>query len=219
MRSIVYVLIGAAALAGCTTTATNHTGTTLTPPAAVAAPPSATSSGGQPITMGVGAEDVARLDALLAQTRELLLLAPDVARVKWNARQAVANPRAEGAMIEAATRQAAKYKADSGLFHDYFSAQVEASKYVQSQMIDQWRAAKAPKTLTLTRSPAQIQAASDAVTPKVMQALADAAPVLKIPGARGVLETRAKEIMPTKSALSDPTRAIAIRPLLERAAP
>lgn len=218
MRRIVYLLIGAAALAGCTTTATTHNSTAPATSAVTAAPPSATSSGGQPITMGVGAEDIARLDALLTQTRELLLLAPDVARIKWNARQAVANPRAEAAMIDGATRQAAKYKADAGLFHDYFSAQVEASKYVQSQMIEQWRAAKAPK-VTLTRSPAQIQAASDAVTPKVMQALADAAPVLKIPGARAVLETRAKEIMPTKSALSDPTRAIAIRPLLERAAP
>lgn len=219
MRRIVYVLIGAAALAGCTTTATNHTGATPTPPATIAAPPTATSSGGQPITMGVGTEDIARLDALLTQTRELLLLAPDVARLKWNARQPVANARAEAAMIDGATKQAVKYKADAGLFHDYFSAQVEASKFVQSTMIEQWRAAKAPKTITLTRSAAQIQAASDAVTPKVMQALADAAPVLKIPGARGVLETRAKEIMPTKSALSDPTRAIAIRPLLERAAP
>lgn len=219
MKRFALVLICAAALAGCATTHTTTTPGGDAPSNVLAAPPTASSSTGQPITMGVGAEDIARLDTLLAQTRELALLAPDVARVKWNTRQPVANARAENAMVAAAAREAAKYKADPGLFRDFFSAQIEAAKFVQTKMIEQWREAKAPKTMTLTRSPAQIQAASDAITPKLMQALADAAPVLKIPGARAVLETRAKEILPTKSALSDPTREIAIRPLLERAAP
>lgn len=219
MKRLTIAAMCAWVLSACTTTAITSTGTGTVPSSVTPAPPTATSSTGQPITMGVGAEDIARLDVLLTQTRELLLLAPDVARIKWDTRQPVDNRRAEAAIVDNAAREATKYKSDPGLFRDYFSAQVNASKYVQTQLIEQWRAAKAPKAMTLTRSVAQVQTASDTITPKVMQALADAAPVLKIPGARAVLETRAKEIMPTKSALSDPTRAIAIQPLLERAAP
>lgn len=192
--------------------------TTATPPSG-SAPPGAISSTGTPITLGIAPEDVARIDALLTQTRDLLLLAPDVARIQWNAKRPVENRKSDAAIVDHAASEAPKYKADPGLFRDYFLALVEASRFVRIELTKQWKTANAPATMTLTRSVAQVQGASDAITPTLMQALADVAPVLKIPGARGVVETRAKDIMPTKSALSDPTRAIAVRPLLERAAP
>lgn len=192
--------------------------TTATPPSATT-PTGTVSSTGAPITLGIAPEDTARIDALLTQTRDLLLLAPDVARIQWNAKRLADNRKSDAAIVDHAAGEAARYKADPGLFRDYFQALVEASRYVRTELTKQWKAAHAPATMTLTRSVAQVQSASDTITPALMQALADAAPVLKIPGARNVVETRAREIMPTKSALSDPTRAMAIRPLLERAAP
>jgi chorismate mutase len=165
----------------------------------------------------ITASQGAHIDALLTQTRELLLLAPDVARIRWNAKQMPEDAAAEQAIVNAAVAQATQLNSDPELFRAFFKAQLEASKFVQSEMHKQWREARLGN-ITLMRTPAQVQAASDDITPRLLQALAKAAPALKAIGVRSLIETRAAEIMPTRSALSDPTRAIAIRPLLERAA-
>lgn len=207
MKRNAFALVATLVLGACATTPIQ------TPP------DGSKTSTGAPITLAISTGEVARIDALLIQTRDLLLLAPDVARIKWNAKSmAVENRKAEAALVDNAAREATRLRADPGLFRDFFLAQIEASKFVQTGLFKQWRATNTP-AMTLTRSVAQVQSASDTITPALMQALADVAPVLKIPGARAVVEARAQEIMPTRSSLSDPTRAIAIRPLLERAAP
>lgn len=164
------------------------------------------------------AEQIARIDALLLQTRELLLLAPDVARIKWNAKIPVVNKAAEAELVNGAALQAPRYKADPRLFKDFFQAQVDASRFVQTELHRQWREQNVPPVLTLTRSAAQIQVASDTVTPKLMAALAAIGPTLAMPGAKSTIEMRANELLPTRSSLSDPTRRISIAPLLARAA-
>ncbi|WP_028310257.1 hypothetical protein [Derxia gummosa] len=190
--------------------------TTPAPPAAAAGTTPARPLPPAPIT----ADQLAKLDNLLLLTRDLLNLAPDVARIRWNAAQG--KPVAPGADIDAArgdaaARLARDFNADPDLVRDYFRAQSEASRYVQSALWAQWTRAGTPPTMTLIRGDAQVQAVSDRITPKLMRALADAAPALRAIGAKNAIAAHAKDKLPTRSALSDPTRAIAIRPLLDRA--
>lgn len=171
-----------------------------------------------PATVGLTDTQQAAIDRLLTATRDLALLSLDVARIKWNAKQPVDNPRAETNLLQGVGAEAKRLHADPALFRDYFQAQIDASKFVQFELFRQWREAKVPM-VTLTQSPAQVQAASDQHTATLLSALADVAPSLKAAGARSYIENRARELLPTRSALSDPTREIAIAPLLARAAP
>ncbi|CAN5449420.1 hypothetical protein BH09PSE6_BH09PSE6_22660 [soil metagenome] len=172
---------------------------------------------GTPAAPPIATRQAAALDTLLINTRDLLLLAPDVARIRWNAKQTDLGTEGDQRIADEAVAQAAQYKADPTLFRDYLQAQSAASRYVQNALFKQWRDAGVGQ-LTLTRTPAQVQAASDSLSPQLLASLAAAAPVLKTPGIRPLIESRAQELLPTRSALSDPTRALAIRPLLDRAA-
>jgi hypothetical protein len=71
--------------------------------------------------------------------------------------------------------------------------------------------------MTLTRTPAQLQAAATELTPRLLAALSQMPAVLKKKGAATQIQLRALDIMPNRSALSEPTRNIAIAPLLSRA--
>ncbi|CAN5153189.1 hypothetical protein BH10PSE17_BH10PSE17_12190 [soil metagenome] len=179
--------------------------------------PEPSSSEGTQTAAPIPTRQAAALDALLINTRDLLLLAPDVARIRWNAKQTDLGSDGDQRVIDEAVAQAAQYKADPALFRDYMQAQFAASRYVQNALFKQWRDAGVGQ-LTLTRTPAQIQTASDSLSPQMLSTLAAAAPVLKTPGIRAFIESRAQELLPTRSALSDPTRALAIKPLLDRAA-
>lgn len=164
-------------------------------------------------------DNLAKIDAVLDPMRELLRLAPDVARVKWNEKRPVANRATDTALVEAAAQQAPRYGGDPALYRAVFRALVEASNYAQGELIKQWADQKRPPTQTLTRTPVQIQAVSDEVSPRLLKALAEVTPVLALPGARAAIEARAKEFMPSSSsALAEPTRNMAIAPLLARAA-
>ncbi|WP_085314519.1 chorismate mutase family protein [Derxia lacustris] len=234
MRSrVVFTGLFALTLAGCAAPSIPGHGAAPAPaapsaptpsaaPAPVASPAPPAAVPPRPVAPApINGAQLIRLDDLLGLTRELLNLAPDVARIRWNASQgkpATAGADLDAARGEAAARLAASYNADPELFRDYFRAQSEASRFVQGELFAQWKRAGAPPTMTLTRSEAQVQATSDKLTPRLMRALADAAPGLRAGGARAAVAAHAKTRLPTRSALSDPTRAIAIKPLLDRAA-
>lgn len=171
-----------------------------------------------PVQAGLTESQQGAIDRLLTATRDLALLSLDVARIKWNAKQPVDNSRAEASLLQGVAAEAKRLQSDPSLFREYFQAQIDASKFVQFELFRQWREAKVP-SVTLTQTPAQVQAASDTHTAALLAALAEVGPSLKAMGARPYIETRARELLPTRSALSDPTREIAIAPLLARAAP
>lgn len=175
-------------------------------------------------THGSGAQtgwtenDMNKINMVLTLTRELLLLAPDVARVSWNNKSVLQDRANDMKRLQALEQAAARYKTDPVLVRDYFQGLIEADRYVQTELHKQWRAQGVPATITLTRTAAQLQAASEDLTPKLLAALAQVLPVLSKPGATAQIQMRALEILPKRSALSEPTRELALAPLLARAA-
>ncbi|HEU4622160.1 MAG TPA: hypothetical protein VFS42_08035 [Burkholderiaceae bacterium] len=163
-------------------------------------------------------DQVARIDALLLLERDLLRLAPDIARIRWNDKAPIGNRDDDDARTAAAMKLAVRYQIDPVFVRDVFTALTQASNFAQSELHKQWREQRRPPLLTLTRTPAQVQSIMDGLVPRIVQALANAGPALRTPGAYAMIEARAAEAMPSVSALAEPTRRRAIKPLLDRAA-
>ena len=162
-------------------------------------------------------QDLEKIDAALNLTRDLLLLAPDVARVSWNQKIDLGDPSEDQARLKNISQAAALYKADTAFMTEYFQTLIKADHYVQTELHKQWRAQGVPPTMTLTRTPAQLQNASAELLPKLLAALAALPPVLEKTGAANSVRSRALELLPNRSALSEATREMAIAPLLKRA--
>jgi chorismate mutase len=165
----------------------------------------------------IGEADIVKINTLLTLTRELLLLAADVARVNWNNKAALDNKAQDAQQLKALEQAALRYQADVELVRDYFQGLIEADRFVQTELHKQWRSQGAPRTMTLTRTPAQLQATASEIKPKLLAALSQMPAVLKKKGAATQIQVRALEIFPNRSALSEPTRNMAIAPLLSRA--
>jgi chorismate mutase len=161
--------------------------------------------------------DIAKINTVLSLTRELLLLAPDVARVNWNNKVSPENKTQEAQQLKSLEQAAVRYQTDVELVRAYFQALIEADRFVQTELHKQWRSQGVPPIMTLTRTPAQLQAAATEIRPKLLAALSQMPDVLKKKGAAAQIQARALEILPNRSALSEPTRNIAIAPLLSRA--
>ncbi|MFN7537025.1 MAG: hypothetical protein ACK5QN_04955, partial [Burkholderiales bacterium] len=119
--------------------------------------------------------------------------------------------------LKALEQAAVRYQADLELVRAFFRGLIEADRFVQTELHKQWRNQGVPPTMTLTRTPTQLQAAATELTPRLLAALSQMPAVLKKKGAAAQIQLRALDIMPNRSALSEPTRNIAIAPLLSRA--
>ncbi len=114
-------------------------------------------------------EDVDRLVDLVHQR---LMLAEPVARYKWNRRMPIEDLPREQVVIESLARRAALEGLPAPLAEAFFRAQIEASKAEQRALFERWREAgvvnfrDAPDLVTETRP--QL----DALTPKLIAALA-----------------------------------------------
>lgn len=169
-----------------------------------------------PLPNSINAEDLEKIDAVLNLTRDLLLLAPDVARVSWNNKVNVDELSEDPAQLKNISQAAALYKADTTFITEYFQGLIKADRYVQSELHKQWRAQGVPATMTLTRTQTQLQNVSAELLPKLLAALAALPPVLEKKGAANSVRHRALEFLPNRSALSEATREMAIAPLLKR---
>lgn len=172
-----------------------------------------------PITtsQAIPIDQLARIDAVLFAERDLLRLAPDLARVKWNDKTPIVDRAADEQRIVDALGDATRVQADPTLVRDTLRALNEASNFAQNELHKQWREQKRPPMQTLTRTPAQIQASYNEIVQRLLAALAQLPTALRVPGAYGVVDQRAAEAMPSVSSLAEPVRRIAIKPLLDRA--
>jgi chorismate mutase len=137
------------------------------------------------------AVSAASLDVLLGLIGERLAIMPDVARHKYNSGAAVEDLSREAQVIETVTAQAVEAGIDKDLATQFFQAQIDASKMIQSARIAAWKAenhehfSDAPDLSTVIRPKL------DALTPALLAALKDALPELKLVGAGARLEAYA----------------------------
>src|SRR3954469_4960719 len=126
--------------------------------------------------------DTGNVDRLLMLIGQRLDYMNDVARNKWNSGAPIEDLPREREIIETLGQQAAGYGLDAATARDFFRAQIEASKIIQHTRFAEWRAANQPPFKSVPDLRDKIRPALDALTPRLMQALADAQPALQTPG-------------------------------------
>jgi chorismate mutase len=200
------VLVMALTLSACTTSAPIIEKTEGAAPVAPTA-----------LVESIAEPDIEKINTVLTLTRELLLLAPDVARVNWKNKASPENKSRDESQLRAIEQAAIRYQTDPELVRDYFQGLIEADRYVQTELHKQWRSQGIPLNITLTRTPAQLKRAASELNPQLLAALSHLPAVLRKKGTAMQIQARALEIFPNRSALSEPIRNIVIAPLLSRA--
>ena len=124
------------------------------------------------------------VESLRALIDARLLLAPDVARFKWNHHLPIEDLPREAQVIAALGRQASELGVPQAWAESFFRAQIEASKTAQNELFQGWDVFKhgqfpdAPDLATVTRPKL------DRLTGQLLHALAENWPVLSNPQQR-----------------------------------
>jgi chorismate mutase len=160
----------------------------------------------------VSVPDQAVLDRLLQFMQQRLLLMHDVARWKWNQKQAIADPKREQAFLENMQAKGQAQGLDEEFVRSFFRAQIEAAKQVQEDDFQRWQAegrgsfADVPDLSTHQRP--KIDAASN----ELLSALAAAQPFLRNAEARRQLAARAAVVL-TGDGITSRVCRTALQPL------
>jgi chorismate mutase len=149
------------------------------------------------------------VDRLLVLMQERLRLADDVAKMKWNTGAPIEDLARENAVVEQAAIDAPRYGVSPDFARNFFRAQIEASKIVQRARFTEWQANNQPKFARVADLQADIRPALDALTPKLLDALARALPVITNTG-QIQLESRSAAAM---TGVIESARDVAALPL------
>jgi chorismate mutase-like protein len=101
-----------------------------------------------------------------------LALMPDVARYKWNRKQAIEDPPREQALLDAVKAQAPQYGLAPERAVAFFAAQIEASKVLQRELFFAWQAAGQGEFAAVKDLATDIRPSLDALNPRLLAALA-----------------------------------------------
>jgi chorismate mutase-like protein len=142
--------------------------------------------------------------ALARLIDERLSLMPDVARYKWNHKQAIEDLPRERALIDSVRGQAAVRGLSPERVAVFFSAQIEASKVVQRELFARWESQGQGAFDSVRDLGADIRPRLDALNPQLLDTLK----AVEGPVTREVLGT-----MPA-SAISPAAVDVALAPLL-----
>ena len=156
----------------------------------------------------------AQLRSLIVAMRDLLNLSPDIARRQFADRLPPQNPVQDKRWMLIALQLGDLQRLPAEKTRRFMQAQVEAANFAKRGLFNLWE--KEPSKLRLRP---QIDTIAENQIGQLIQSFARAQPALKISGARAAIETLALIEMPNRNALSEPTRKLAIDPLLGMAAP
>jgi chorismate mutase-like protein len=112
------------------------------------------------------------MEQLLTLMDERLKLMADVARFKWNTKGAIEDLPREKAIIASLGQQAVAAGIPVERAERFFAAQIEAAKTVQRALFKQWEAAHQGPFADTPDLQSEIRPRLDALTPKLIQALA-----------------------------------------------
>ncbi len=157
----------------------------------------------------------AAVDRVLDLMNQRLALMPAVARAKWNARRAIADPDREKQLLDAVAGRAEEKGMDVEFMRAFIAAQVEAAKRVQQAHFDRWEKAgqaRFPRTAAL----ADLRKEIDAVTGELLDAVEQVRPLLARQAVKRAIEKRAATVL---AGVDDEARRAALKPLLHGTAP
>lgn len=138
------------------------------------------------------------LEPLRQAIDQRLLLAPAVARAKWNVQTPIEDLPREAQVIAAAVQQGRALGLPDGWVEAVFKAQIEASKTLQRELYDQWRREQAGHFSDAPDLANAIRPELDRITSQLLRAMSDNLAVLK---------SAANTMRPLDAAALSPTAA------------
>jgi chorismate mutase len=139
--------------------------------------------------------DQAILDRLLQLMQQRLLLMHDVARWKWNQKQAIADPKREQAFLERMQEKAQTHGLNEEFARSFFRAQIEAAKQVQEDDFQRWQAEGRGSFVDVPDLPTLQRQRIDQASDELLSALAAARPFLESADMRVQLGARAVKVL------------------------
>lgn len=159
-------------------------------------------------------QDAAALDRLVGLLDARLAIGEEVARTKWNSGAPIEDLPREQQVIDSVASRAAEYGLREAWLREFFRAQIEANKAVQSSLHTAWRRNSQPKFVSVADLGHDIRPRLDTLTGDLLAALRAAEPVLGKPGTAGAIRAAAAR---REMASKHPDAArIALQPLLAR---
>ncbi|MEQ1911860.1 MAG: gamma subclass chorismate mutase AroQ, partial [Vicinamibacterales bacterium] len=125
-------------------------------------------------TSNLATADTAPLDRLLSLIVERLMVAPDVARTKWNTHAPIEDLAREQQIISAVGAGASGYNVPRDTAERFFRGQIDASKVVQRAMFAEYETAQQPPFEKVVDLDKEIRPTLDRLTPEMMLALGQA---------------------------------------------
>ncbi|WP_229212086.1 gamma subclass chorismate mutase AroQ [Duganella sp. BJB475] len=113
------------------------------------------------------------LEPLRLAIDQRLLLAPAVARAKWNVQAPIEDSGREAQVIQTAVKEGSGLGLSSAWVETVFRAQIEASKTVQRELFVQWRAQQAGKFDDAPDLAKTIRPELDRLTTQLLRSMAD----------------------------------------------
>ncbi|AMO99880.1 putative chorismate mutase [Collimonas arenae] len=137
--------------------------------------------------------DSEQIDQLLILIDQRLAVAPQVAKAKWNSGAAINDPPREKLILEDVVTQADGL--DPAFVRKFFQAQFDASKALQQELQDQWRAEGRDKFDQVADLGRDVRPVLDKLTPQLITALHRTRSLLNRPGTRDYIETRSLQLV------------------------
>jgi hypothetical protein len=160
----------------------------------------------------LAAQDEEKLHELVLAMKDLLNLAPDLARARWARKQAAEDKEQDRRWLAIAAQLAKAQSLPVERVEAFVQAQIDAANFARRGMFAQWQTT--PSTLPLKVG---ADGAAEAAIAVLVKRYGVALSVLRRPGSRATLEALALAELPNRTALSEPTRKLAMAPLLDMA--
>ena len=159
-------------------------------------------------------EQQLRVEKLLRLITQRLLIAHDVARWKWNKKQAIEDIKREQELLSKLNQQAIKYGLDADTITNFFQAQITASKLIQTADFQKWQQQGIKSFDDVPDLNRSIRPSLDQLNTEFLSVLAKLKPVLGCPGIKEIIKSRA-EIIIRGNGINQTVQKLTISPLLD----
>jgi chorismate mutase-like protein len=136
-----------------------------------------------------------KLDELLTLIKARLEFAEYAARDAWAARRPLDQPAREDAVIATAVNRAFELALPPELVREFFRAQIEAAKHVQSTLFAQWQAQSGPAAQSGHSALEQLRPRVEPSNASLLAALAQVYPILTSAGGKRLIEQCVQDML------------------------
>ena len=151
--------------------------------------------------------DRIKLDNLLTLMKARLENAAQAAREAWLSKRVIDPSRAQADDVDSAVNHAVQYSLPPEMVRDFFLAQIEAAKHVQSMLYSRWQAEPASRPKGPSANPDSPRARIEPLNTPLLAALAAAYPILRREGGRRLLQERSNALL---TGIPGGTQAVAL---------